>query len=474
MTTTIDLDGLLDRVLRERGPNDAPSGLAARAIAAAAPLSQPPVRIAALDRRTWPAGTARTSGRPGRVVPAWRSTGLVAAALLGLLMLALIAAGVMVGSRRPAPSPFAAIVPAPTSLATPRTSLESLAGPSLVYGRHDGGLVLAGADGSGARDVLADGWYIHPRLSTDRRWIAAGTAGSLGRSFVILRRDGSVALRIPSDNPIVAYAWGAAGPAATWLAVAIDDTIVVVDPSSGSRLSIDTGDTYVQGLAWSPDAPVLWWAAVRPGSGDFRKGYATADVHAVRLDETNDTLRISDQHSIELALDPARRARELEEIAVSPDGRHLALRARIEGWLRSDLLVVDADGGPVTYLTAAPPGAPWLTAWSGIRWLPDGSGVVAEVGDTPDGGGIVRPAVVPLDGTPPRPIDVGRLTVEKGGVVEGSAPVLPTDTAVLVGGAGTWLDLPGYQVSMHDLWVTDANGTTSRLVATDTLGGDLR
>ena len=307
-------------------------------------------------------------------------------------------------------------------------------------------------------------------MSVDRRWIAADSIGTLGRSLVVLRPDGSIAVQLRSDNPVASFAWGVAGPSAGWLAATIDQSIVVVDPASGARLTIDTGDTLVQALAWSPDASILWWAGASFSAGGFRSGITSQDLHAVDLADATGTPEIVDQRTFVLKLDPARKYRALEQMAVSPDGRTLAFRARTEGWLRSDLILVDADGGAPTYLNPAPPGDPWLTAWSGIRWLPDGSGVVAEVGD----GQIVRPTVLPIDGSPPRPIEVGRLTPDDGGVVEPGGPVLPSDTAVLVGGARTWLDVPNGQVFVHDLWVADAHGRGSHLVATATLGGDLR
>ena len=142
--------------------------------------------------------------------------------------------------------------------------------------------------------------------------------------------------------------------------------------------------------------------------------------------------------------------------------------------MRSDIVVVPADGGDATFLTPAPPDAPWATAWTGIRWLPDGSAVVAEVGDRAETA-TVRPTVLPVDGSQPRPIEVGELSPDDGGVVASTGPVLASDTAILVGGAATWFDATGGgQVRIHDLWATDAAGRDSRLVASDTLGGDLR
>lgn len=460
MTTDDELDRLLEEVLMD-GPAAAPTRVLSFALDAVAQRPQRHPIVAWLDREAWPHLAPVTA----RFRPT-TSLILILLALLIVLTTAILAVGGDFIRRTETPV---------VRTTTPVDALDAVPGPALVYGHRSGGLFVAGADGTEARPILAGGWYIHPRLSSDRRWIAADAAGTLGRSFVILRSDGSVALEFPVGDAMTTYSWGAAGASAGWLAAAMDGSIVVVDPASDTRLTIDTGETTIQALAWSPDAPVLWWAAVRPGSGDRYDGYTAADVHMVRLGEKDGTVQIADQESITLDLDPVRAARELEQIAVSPDGRTLALRARITGWLRSDLLVVDVDGGVPTYLNPAPPQAPWLTASSGIRWLPDGSGVVAEVGGSSEMA-IVRPTVVPIDGTPPRPIDVGRLSVDDGGVVESSGPVLPKDTAILVGGARSGLDVQGPQTSVpvHDLWVADADGRGSHLVATETLGGDLR
>jgi hypothetical protein len=388
-------------------------------------------------------------------------------ALVGIIVLALVAAAVMVGSRPPIPNLLAVDGPAPPAP-------DGLAGPSLVYGGQAGGLFIAEPDGSNARLLIRGGAWIQPRLSTNRRWIAADGYGTLGRSLVVLHADGSIALDLRGDNAVETYTWGGPGASADWLAASIDQSIVVVDLVSGTRVTIDTGDAMVGALAWSPDAPNLWWATGRSPTGNWRDGITAADIHAIRLDATDGTLRIADQQTFALDVPQARTIRGLEQMAVSPDGRTLAFRARIEGWMRSDILVADAEGGAATFLTAAPPDAPWATAWSGIRWLPDGSGVVAEVGDRAEGA-IVRPTILPVDGTSPRPIIVSPLKAEDGGVVDGTGPVLPTDTAVLVGAAGTWIDTAGgVQARVHDLWVAGGDGRGSRLVARDTLGGDLR
>lgn len=120
-----------------------------------------------------------------------------------------------------------------------------------------------------------------------------------------------------------------------------------------------------------------------------------------------------------------------------------------------------------------PPGEPWLAASSGVRWAPNGSEVVLEVGDTiGTDASIVRPGILPIDGGPPRPIEAGPLTVDgSGGVVAADGPVLQTDTTILVGGARAWIEAPGGQVSAYDLWLADANGLGSRLVVRGTFGG---
>lgn len=465
MTTVDELDRLLEDVLMDDAPGAAPTHVLSFALDSVAERPQRHPMVAWLDREAWP----RTAPVVARVRPT-RSMVLILLAMLLLLTATILAVGGAI-VRRIEP-PVVQVEPPVVRIETPGIPVASFAAPTLVYGRQDGGLFVAGADGSDARPILARGWFAHPRLSTDRRWIAADAAGTLGRSFIILRPDGSVAIEFPASDPVRTFAWGAAGPSAGWLAAATYGSIVVVDPASGARVAIDTGEVEVQALAWSPDAPILWWAGGnRTG---LRAGMTADDVHAVRLDETAGTLQITDERSFVLELDPARTYRALEQMAVSPDGRTLAFRVRTEGWLRSDLIIVDAAGGAPTYLNPPPPRAPWLTAWSGIRWLPDGSGVVAEVGDTAEGA-IVRPTVIPIDGSPPRPIDAGPLTVDDGGVVETVGPVLPNDSAVLVGGARTWLDLTdSWQVSAHDLWVADADGRGSHRVATGTLGGDIR
>ena len=311
------------------------------------------------------------------------------------------------------------------------------------------------------------------RASTRRLYLSWVPGPTNGRRLVVLRTDGTRVMDLPSMNPAWAYAWGAAGPSAAWLAVALDESVIVVDPTTGSRVTIDTAGANVHALAWSPDAPVLWWAAGHPGI--FGRGIEGADIHAIRFDATGGTLRIADERSFVLDLDPQRMVRGLEAMAVSPDGRTLAFRARTEGWLRSDVVLVDAAGGDASFINPAPPGEPWIAAWSGIRWAPGGTGVVVEVGETTGtDAAIIRPSILPIDGSPPRPIEAGPFSVDGFGVVASDGPVRPTDTGILVGGARSYLDLAGGQVSTYDLWLADANGAGSRLVATGTFGGDLR
>jgi len=466
MTTVDDLDRLLEDVLLDDGPSAAPAHVLSFALDGVADRGQRHPIVAWLDREAWPrTGPVAGTGRPVR--------SMVYIGLALLLALALVAAAVLIGSRMPIPNPFGVIAPEPSDTAPPAEPLAASSGPTLVFGGQAGGLFVADQDGAHQRLLVRGGGYIEPRLSLDRRWIAADAFGTLGRSLAVLRADGSVALDLRGESPVVTYSWGAVGASVDWLAASIDRSLVVVDLISGTRVTIDTGDTMVGALAWSPDVPVLWWATSRPGG--LHDGITAADIHSVRIGLTDGRLQIADERSFVLELDPARTVRDLEQMAVSPDGATLAFRARTEGWLRSDLVLADADGGGAArFLTPAPPDAPWVTAWSAVRWLPDGSGVVAEVGDRPEDA-TVRPTILALDGSLPRPITDSSLKVENGGVVDGTGPVLPSDTAVLVGGAGTWFDTAGGgQVRVHDLWAADADGRGSRRVATDTLGGDLR
>lgn len=102
------------------------------------------------------------------------------------------------------------------------------------------------------------------------------------------------------------------------------------------------------------------------------------------------------------------------------------------------------------------PGATWSGRWS-------------------NGHKVERMAVRPDGQTLALRIEVGPITVDDvGGVVADDGPVQPTDTTILVGGTRHWADTMGGQVSLYDLWLTDARGEGSRLLAAGTFGGDLR
>jgi hypothetical protein len=452
MMSDLDFDRLLESTMASRGPQIAPASLGDVVLDGVRHTRQRRPRLRALDGRAWPA-TPRSAADPATV----QGLRMV---LVAILALALVAATAIIGARL----------------------LESDDASELVFGARDGGLYLVdlGAD-SEPRRIAAGGRYVEPRFSLDGRWIAAdhipdgATGGStIGRRLVILRADGTRVLDLPSMNPPWGYSWGATGGAEGWFAAALDESIVVVDPATGSRLTIPAPESFRVPLAWSPDAPVLWWTV--GASTSMRDGIGTLTVHSVRITGDDGELRIAEARSFDMRVDPRQQIREVEQLAVSPDGRTLALRARINAWLRSGVALLRTDGGAADFLTPPPPGEPWLSAWSGIRWTPDGRGLVVEVGEmVGTEAAIIRPAILPIDGASPRPIEAGPITVDSwGGVVKTDGPVRVTDTTTLVGGARDVADVVGGQVDVYDLWLADSHGDGSRLVATRTLGGDLR
>jgi hypothetical protein len=455
MMSERDFDRLLETTLQARGPQVAAPSIAETVLSRVVATPQRRPRIRALDRRAWPAA------RHSIADPATIRAGRIA--LVAVLAMALIAASAAAGS----------------------WLLEIDHRPRLVFGSAAGGLYVADHDGSNTRQIAADGMYDEPRFSPDGRWIASdyippsanafpGSGPTIDRRLVILRADGTNALDLPSMNPAWSYSWGASGGAEGWLAAALDESIVVVDPATGSQLTIPTTESFRVPVAWSPDAPLLWWTV--GASTSMSDGIESITVHAVRISGSDGALRIADARSFDVRLDPRQQIREVEQLAVSPDGHTLALRARVNRWLRSTVALVPTDGGAADFLTPPTPEEPWISAWSGIRWTPDGTGVVVEVGEmVGTDAAIIRPSILPIDGSAPRPIAAGLITVDTfGGVVVGDGPVLTTDTAILVGGARSYLDVAGGQISYYDLWLSDANGEGSRRIATGTLGGDVR
>lgn len=454
MMTDYDFDLLLESTMASRGPQVAPALLGDVVMDGVRGASQRRPWIRGLDRRAWPAPRHSIADpatiRAGRII------------LVAVLTMALIAASAAVGS----------------------WLQETDHRPRLVFGSAAGGLYVADHDGSNARQIADEGQYVEPRFSPDGRWIAADLIPStshlpvrgstIDRRLVILRADGARVVDLPSMNPPWAYAWGASGGAEGWLAASLDESIVVVDPVTGSMITIDLAGQSVQALAWSPDAPVLWWAV---GRADGFREITEAWVYALGIHQVDGALQKVGERTFPVRLDPARSIRALERMAISPNGRTLAFRARLEGWMRSDVAIVDGGGGvPASWLNPAVPGEPLIGAFSGIRWTPDGGGVVVEVGEmVGTDAAVIRPAILPLDGSAPHFIEAGPFTVEAwGGVVADDGPVLWTDTTILVGGTRDWVDVAGGQVAAYDLWVADATGEGSRLVASDTFGGDLR
>lgn len=454
MMTDLDFDGLLDSTIASVGPQVAPASLGDAVMDGVRGMPQRRPWIRGLDRRAWPA--------PRRSIADPAMARALRVAVVAMLLVAVLLATAIVAGR----------------------FLESRDSRELVFGSTAGGLYVTDLEGSEPRRIATDGKYIEPRVSPDGRWIAvdyipSGNAfpvrgSTIDRRLVILRADGTSVLDLPSMNPAWTYSWGASGGAEGWLAAALDESIVVVDPATGSRLTIPISGSFRVPVAWSPVAPVLWWTVGT--SPSLVDGIEPLTVHSARISAVDGALRIAEERSFDLRLDPRQQIREVERLAVSPDGRTLALRARINMWLRSGVALIDTQGGVADFLTSPPPGEPWISAWSGIRWTPDGRALVVELGQMVDTeSAIIRPAILPVDGSAPRFIEAGPFTVDGwGGVVASDGPVLPTDTTFLVGGARDWADMTGGQVTFYDLWLAGANGEGSRLVATDTFGGDLR
>jgi Tol biopolymer transport system component len=111
-------------------------------------------------------------------------------------------------------------------------------------------------------------------------------------------------------------------------------------------------------------------------------------------------------------------------VAVSSDGRTIALARQ------QDILAIPTAGGPPRTLATV---APAYVGGLGLTWTSDGRHLVLAVRDTPNGNGR-RVAIVPVDGSPIRTLDVGvRITA-------GYVQLSPDDRrlAFVGGGRVTW------------------------------------
>ncbi|HEX6868525.1 MAG TPA: hypothetical protein VF119_06950, partial [Candidatus Limnocylindrales bacterium] len=271
------------------------------------------------------------AGRLGRPRPTlrdrvgerwWGRLRLTAAVALAL---ALVALGVVVGSRREAE-------PAPLVIATPT------------------GLVRATVDGSPVA-TIASGAHADPRWSSAEAWVAA------------TRPDGTVAIfgadgTGPVEVPGVAVAWTPAeAPGGARLLVrATDGAVGLVDPDDGSTYAIPTTVAATGALATSV-RQVAWASGAEVYVADLTEDGSTAARLLTR------TPRAS-----------------IRELAYSPDGETLA-------WLAADCLGT-CEASLSTVAMDAPPAVRAIeervAVDSSLSWDPSGSSLlVVRTADRP-------------------------------------------------------------------------------------------
>jgi Tol biopolymer transport system component len=377
MTSRTDFDRALASWLTSERPPAAPDGLVDDALDEVASTARRPGWMV-LDHWVWTASVRRLAGA-GRV--------LAVAAVIALLILALVAALFLAGSRQPAP-PF------------------GLARPGLIAVDTAEGLVVAQGDGSDRQVLIpAGGQIVSPTWSRDGLWLAFWhrTETTDRWDLEVVAEDGSQRVRLAEGislrsrestlNQPSNISWS---PDSRRLAFAGDtdggSAIFVVDRDVPGPARIVDPALRAIDPAWAPDGRTIAFQSaadqalhvVAPDGSDSRRlGWLdgtmlwpewSPDGRALVLtafqNDNVDIFTVSADGSVvtNVSNDPS------DEFSPSwsPDGERIAWgRATGEG-TRAHIVVANADGSGQVVLPDVADLAPPV-------WSPDGSRVYSYV-----------------------------------------------------------------------------------------------
>ncbi|HEX6867870.1 MAG TPA: hypothetical protein VF119_03645 [Candidatus Limnocylindrales bacterium] len=349
------------------------------------------------------AATRRIGQRPGWTIPErWlpmqltmtrtpRLAPLLAAATVAILLVALVAAALLVGSRPTLPEPFGiarngtvayeasgdivvadapggpgvAVIEGPETDAYPVFALQ---GDRLAFIRGTPGklmLMVARADGSDVRSIAG------PFTSFDGlRWSPDGSAILWGSHeqgifrLTVARVDGSGSRTLDLGTPADWGSWRPDGSAILFRGQPGDGTqasaafLAAPDGSNVRRLPLPGSKTSVvdfEGLGWSPDGTRISYMSDGDAAG---MGW---QMHVVDIDAAGNVVADHPLH-----LDPASTGEMLP--VWSPDASRIAFILERDGQ-RQIALAEPFDGATVTPIG---PSTPASTSGFGYAWSPDG------------------------------------------------------------------------------------------------------
>jgi Tol biopolymer transport system component len=252
-------------------------------------------------------------------------------------------------------------------------------GPSFLYATKSDGSALTRITPTALREVG------HYAFSPDGTEIAI--AASLDGSILIAAADGSGARRLDIPHVALDPAWrptdgaeilfvggGGAAPG--------DGTIYAVNPSSGevrTILASEAGRARYHPF-WSPDGSEIAYAESVDAPDP------TTQIHVMSADGTHDRL---------LPIPPG----VAEEVALawSNDGSRLLAVRTFTGGAESRYVVIPADGSGSDVEVASPSPVGWCCQWASWQWAPDDSLILGRPEDA-DGQPLPQVIIDPVAG----------------------------------------------------------------------------
>jgi dipeptidyl aminopeptidase/acylaminoacyl peptidase len=325
----------------------------------------------------------------------------------------------------------------------------------LVYADSHGGLYLADANGQNPQKIQ-DGRFERPAWSPDGRFIAVVLDDRSGEvlaadsmSLEILTPGGSV-IATQTASSVGDFQW--APGAESLLGASVDNDLIVWD---AERLASTTVTSELGAWTWTSGSTIAWTGPV------LRQPQASYGLDAARVGRQGTALAVEPLQALrfEFPIPPTHRG--FGDLLLSPDGRTLASAARLDRYLASELVLIPTNGG------LARPVGPHLFAAASVAWAADDKSVIAEaVNPRFD----VQLVVVPLDGSPDRPLFDQALF--DSWFLVGSGSVDLERTSVLIGRVPT-NDRHLDDGAEMDLYALDPGANAPRALSRSVLGADV-
>jgi Tol biopolymer transport system component len=200
-------------------------------------------------------------------------------------------------------------------------------------------------------------------ISGDNRLVAFDIATQCGdagpRLWVTNGVDKPRPLTDPCDvssgaDVLGLWEWSPSGAQLVVVLGTAGDALVLIDPATGERTTLEKTTGRITSLAWSPDGSRIAYGTVPVGTGDGGANSVRASVHSVDVSSGNDALLAN-------VIGQVPGGEEGSGIRWSPDGRRIAVLGGIND---ARLYLMRADGSGVSLLTEGAPN---------VDWSPDGT-----------------------------------------------------------------------------------------------------